>query len=255
MTKMGLAESLMLTNETLLSFCTSLMFITSLFKGSRKCRELQSLAEIIQEGETRGIIFIKSQFITVAKYATYISACTFLVVEAFSVMHFVIQDNYDLTTLKIFISDSILPLELSLSLHYVLLILLFQHMFNRVFLQIKFALTKLTENCPEILSVPEFALYSRNNPLLHQLKELRRMYTSIFLNYAYTQDFMSPSVLVWWITLIISLTITNFLVVRCNQELQNFGILYIFRALKGYVDFVMMVMYLTLMESTTKVVS
>lgn len=265
--KMTLAETLMLVNETMLCLCTSLMFITSFIKGSKKCLELQSICEIIQDGERRGIIFFKPNFGKVAAYSAYASITAFFITQSLSVLHFLIQDDYDITTLKIFITDCVLPLELSLSLHYVLLILLFQHMFRRIFLQIKFALSKPLQYNLGITSTSESdytlssaeeiicAEYSRRSTLVQQLTELRRIYSSIFFNYSFTQDFMSPSVLVWWVTLILSLTITNFLVIKCNQELKEFGILYVFRSLKGYVDFVMMIMYLTLMESTTKVVS
>lgn len=263
--KMSLVETLMLANETMLCFCTSIMFLTSFIKGTKKCVELQSIWEIIQDGERRGVTFFKPNFSRVSAYATYVSISAFFVLEALSVMHFIIQDNYDLTTLKIFVTDCVLPLEFSLSLHYVLLIILFQHMFQRIFFQMKFVLNKPLQDNPQIISDPDSGLgiaeesicaaFSSEGDLLQQLAELRRMYTSIFLNYQYTQDFMSPSVLVWWISLIISLTITNFLVIKCSQELREFGVLYIFRALKGYVDFVMMVLYLTLMESTTRVVS
>lgn len=251
-------------NDIALCICATTLFLVAFTKTSRKVVELQSLAEVIEDAEKRGITFLDEKFVTTNLYLLYGGVCLIAVLQVTVTSRFFMKGDFDVSSVRFFISDTIYLLQVILAIHYHNVEIVFPCCFKRLIRQAKFALKqKLGGSFDGILEdfevtpaeVMECLPYYSKHTLEKQLKELRRIYSSIFFCYRETEKFMNPSFVLWWVTIVFSFTIKQVVLIKCLQYNVEFELPYILSIIRPYIFISTTTIYLVIVEVTTNVVS
>lgn len=258
-------ESLMMTNDIVLCFCGAIMVFTSFLMIVQKAVELQGLAEIIHDAEKRGIVFLDQKFVRANTIMTYAGIVGVIILEAATITRFVLEGNFDIPAVRTLISDTMYLLQGTIVVHFHNVMSVFIHLWERVFMQIKYGLKKNFAEDEESIDQFECVIdqfeekechdYASDKTLGEQLKELHRMCSSIFISYTEVHNFMSPTFVIWWTTVTISVTIKHVIMVKCIQYQITFGMPFIIRTLKCYVDLTTTAIFFHLVERIANVVS
>lgn len=135
-------------------------------------------------------------------------------------------------------------------------------MWARIMRQTKYTLKK---NLAEMTDSSEYSIdkleenecsdFAGDKTLNAQLRELRRIFSSVYLSYTEVHKFMSPTFVIWWSTVTVSVTIKHVILVKCIQYHITFGLPFIIRTLKCYVDLTTTTIFFQLVEKFANVVS
>lgn len=258
-------DSLQMANDIVLCSCAALMVFTSFLMIEQKETELQALAEIIHDAERRGMVFLDKKFVKANTIMTYAGIVGVIILEVATVIRFVIEGQYDIPSVRTLISDTMYLLQGTIVVHYHNITSVFIHMWERLFMQVRYCLKKnfdqndenieQFEHAIDPLEEKECSLFASGKFLEDQMTELRRMYSSIYLSYTEVHNFMSPTFVIWWTTVTISVTIKHVIMVKCIQYQITYGLPFIIRTIKCYVDLTTTVIFFQLVEKIANVVS
>lgn len=251
-------------NDIGLCFCATSLFLVGLVQASQKELELQSLAEIVDDAEKRGIIFLDSKFVKTNLHLLYAGICLITVLQVTVTTRFFMKGDFDISSVRFFVSDTIYLLQVILAIHYHNVEIVFPCCFKRLTKQIHFALKHRLNGCNDVINddcefTPdeevECLAYSSKRSLEEQLKELRRIYSSIFYCYKETQKFMNPGFVLWWVTVVFSFTIKQIVLIKCIQYNVEFELPYVLSIIRPYIFISTTTIYLVIVEVTSNVVS
>lgn len=145
---LSVIDTFIAVDDILINACASSLFFISFLMISQKALELQSLAEIIHDGEQRGIVFLDAKFVRINTYVTYVGIAALVALQAATIVIFIFEGVFTRTRIRVLCSDTIELLEGCLAVHYHNLMITFPHVFKRLFLQVKYVLKKrLDGNC------------------------------------------------------------------------------------------------------------
>lgn len=262
-TKLNRVDKYLMINDIGLCMCATFLFIGGFLQTSQKKVELQSLAEVIEHAEKRGIVFLDSKFVKTNLHFLYGGIAFITILQITVTIRFFMQGDFDISSVRFFVSDTIYLLQVILAIHYHNIEIVFPCCFKRLSMQVKFALRqRLDNNYILIDDIPltlaeerECLKYYLKQSLEKQLIELRRIYSSIFYCYKETEKFMNPSFVVWWVTIAFSFTIKQIVLIKCLQYNVEFGLPYVLSIIRPYIFISTTTIYLVIVEVTTNVVS
>lgn len=255
--KMNYMKALMLVNECMLCLISYIFLVCDSLQSSVKARELQGLAEIIQCAAQRGIKVLSLKFVKISTWIVYITVLGVVVLELLSILNFIVRSNHDAEAWKTLIGDTSFLLGGSLCVHYVILVAVYIKVIKRVHLQIKLVLMNRLNKKYVIGAGAD----NKKATILSffdtekQLRELRRMHSSIFLNFLQTGKHLSPTALFWSIITTVIIASTNLFIIRCLQFGKECVDSYMLQAAKIYANLHTVLLLLLLIEYFGNMVS
>lgn len=262
--ELSIVEKYLMVNDILLCVVATLLFVIASIQVSAKLVELQCIAEVIEDAEKRGIIFLDSNFVKKNMTMFYGGVGFIATLETIVTIRFLMKGDFDLSSVRFYISDSIFFIQGFLAIHYHNVQIVYPCCFKRVFKQVKFALKQRLDVSEEIVDdleglttaeETECLVYSSKRTFEEQLKDLRRMYSSIVFCYKESENFMNPSHIIFMIGAFASFTIKQVVLIKCIEYQLEFDLQDILSLIRPYVFLSTTAIWTFLVEMTTNVVS
>lgn len=258
-------ESYLAADDVLMNTCASSLYFISFLLISQKAVEMQSFAEIVHDGEQQGLVYLDAKFVKNNTYIMYVSIMSLVLMQAATMITFVLEGVFTRTRIRILFSDTIELLEGCLVLHYYNLMITFPRVFARLFLQAKYALKNRLDEDEEVIKTLECSFtpeeendcqkFVSSGSLEQELRDLRRIYSSITLSYLQVEKYLSPTFLIWWLTMCFSVTIKAIICIKCIEFGIEFTFAYVMRMIKIAFDLVTVVVFFQLVETVATMVS
>lgn len=215
--KMPLMEKMFVLNELLMDYSGMILYSMAVLKSKYKVMELTGLAGIAEESQKFGIIYFEDVFVCRMRRLTYSMIIFFCLSHAGASMVFISNEDCSSSAIKIHFIGVAVFLESITFTHYVILILTFKHMFQRIFQELENLLQhKLLDpllfasrniECGRFISLSNVSFETK-------LQLLRRFYSSTVLIFIGLQQFLNPSLLIIWNAILILTTLGDNIIIK-----------------------------------------
>lgn len=262
--EMSTVDQYLMVNDILLCVIATFLFVIAFILTPQKVVELQCMAEAVADAEKRGIIFLDEKFVKKNLNLLYIGAVFIGTLEVALTIRFLMQGKFDLPSVRFYVSDFLFFVQGFLAIHYHNVQVVFPSCFARLHKHVKFALTQrldvseMIEDADSRLTPEEESeclVYSSGRTFDEQMKELRRIYSSLVLCYKETEKFMNPSYIFFTIGAFASFTIKQVVLIKCVEYHIEFGITFILAIIRPYVFLATTTIWLILVEVVADAVS
>lgn len=232
-------------NESCIALLSGSLCMFGNYKVTEKAIDLRDLADLIEVAQKQGLVFLDDLFAFKCWIFTWWAILSCCVLQFILIAQFVIFGNYSFHAVKTAICDLYILMEATVGVHFLLMIIVFIKMFNKISSELKELLLK--KNRLKIIQHEYMILDNRLYNFEHSIQWLRKLYSSAFIKFMSINNFMSQCFLFWWNGVVIISTATHYLAIKKFMD-GSWSNMYIIILIKLYFGIFSIAVYLGFME-------